>query len=80
MSKHTYTSLKDVMKNNGAITPNPRFRNYSIYRGKPELQQLYTNIPLDKKLVQDLTRTSESGGLKRLLMSCIRMVLKYSGR
>ncbi|MFS7937838.1 hypothetical protein Hanom_Chr05g00432481 [Helianthus anomalus] len=74
MSKHTYTSLKEVMKNNGAFTPNPRFRNYSIHRGRPELQDLFTNIPLGNSVVEDLTRTCEPGGLKSLLKSCFRKV------
>lgn len=76
MSKHTYTSLKDVLKNEGAVSPNPKFKNFSICREKPELRAFYTNMSLDKSVMQDLssTKTSESDGIKKLFLLCLKKI------
>lgn len=67
MSRHTYTSLKDVLKNQDAATDmSPKFKNHSIYRERSEVQAIFTNMPLDKSIFEDHSSSKEAS-VRRLL-------------
>ncbi|GKC50458.1 hypothetical protein Tco_1073203 [Tanacetum coccineum] len=81
MSKHKYISFKDVIaRENAHVIAPASFRNFSISEEKPELLALYTNMPLNKEVYDNLSRPKTSaldGGLKKLLpmiMMCFRKI------